>query len=257
MPDVQGSYDARRIAIDRVGVKGVRHPLRIARADGSVQHTVGTVDLYVALAHDQKGAHMSRFVELLNGHAEAISPASFRALLRAMTQRLEADSGSIEMRFPYFVSKQAPVSGIASLMDYSVTFAGQIENGHESFTLTITAPVTSLCPCSKEISEYGAHNQRSHITIGVRGRDSLDIEGLLTLAEREASSELYGVLKRTDEKFVTERAYDNPKFVEDLVRDVAAGLERDERVEWYRVEVENFESIHNHSAYAAIEKRAR
>ena len=254
MADVQGAYDARRIAIDRVGVKGVRHPIKIAGRAATMQHTVATIDMVVALPHDQKGAHMSRFVELLNAQDTVVSSATMRVQLSEMLKRLESSSGSITMRFPYFIKKRAPVTGMASLMDYDVVYYATSDSAGEQMTVSVTTPVTSLCPCSKEISEYGAHNQRSHITIKARSRADIDVEDLIAIAEREASSELYGVLKRPDEKFVTERAYDNPKFVEDLVRDVAAGLELDSLIEWYSVEVENFESIHNHSAFAAIEK---
>jgi GTP cyclohydrolase I len=197
---------------------------------------------------------MSRFVEILNAHEREISPDTFRLMLREMVKKLEAESGHIEMSFPYFVSKEAPVSGVTSLMDYEVTFIGEIVDGKEVFTLKVLVPVTSLCPCSKEISERGAHNQRSHVTIAARINKFVWIEELIDLAENEASCQLYGLLKRPDEKFVTEAAYDNPKFVEDMVRDIAAKLNRDPRVEGYVVESENFESIHNHSAYAMIAK---
>jgi GTP cyclohydrolase IB len=256
IPDVQASRDSRRIAIDRVGVKGLRHPVRIAR-DGEVVTTVAQVDMSVGLAHDRKGAHMSRFVEVLNAHGAAIDAASFRELLATMARRLEADRGTLEMRFPYFVTKTAPVTGVTSLLDYDVRLAGAVDaSGAVTIGLQVVVPVTSLCPCSKEISEYGAHNQRSHVTLTVDdAREGLWIDDLIAIAEREASSELYALLKRPDEKYVTERAYDNPKFVEDLARDVAAALARDARVRAYKVEIENFESIHNHSAYACIEGR--
>jgi GTP cyclohydrolase I len=210
--------------------------------------------MYVGLPHHFKGTHMSRFVEILNAHEREISVDSFKRMLREMAERLEADSGHIEMNFPYFVNKAAPVSGVQSLMDYDVTFVGGIEQGRHTFAMKVVVPVTSLCPCSKEISDYGAHNQRSHVTITARTRGFVWIEDLVGYAEGEASSELYGLLKRPDEKLVTERAYDNPKFVEDMVRDVAARLNADDRIEWYVVESENFESIHNHSAYALIER---
>src|SRR5260221_12906 len=202
--------------------------------------------------HHFKGTHMSRFVEILNAHEREISPDTFRLMLREMVKKLEAESGHIEMSFPYFVSKKAPVSGVASLMDYEVTFVGEIVDGKEIFTLKVQVPVTSLCPCSKRISERGAHNQRSHVTIAARINTFVWIEELIDLAENEASCQLYGLLKRPDEKFVTENAYDNPKFVEDMVRDIAARLNADKRVTGYVVESENFESIHNHSAYAMI-----
>jgi len=253
IPDVQSTPDTRRLAIDRVGIKSIRHPARIQERDGGVQHTVALFNMYVGLPHHFKGTHMSRFVEILNAHEREISPDTFRTMLREMVKKLEAESGHIEMSFPYFVSKKAPVSGVRSLMDYEVTFVGDIVEGKEAFTLKVLVPVTSLCPCSKEISDYGAHNQRSHITLTTKLAEHMWLEELIEIAEREASCEVYGILKRPDEKFVTERAYDNPKFVEDTVRDVAMALNKDKRVRAYVVESENFESIHNHSAYAMIE----
>jgi len=254
IPDVQASADTRRLAIDKVGIKSIRHPIQVAVKGGGVQHTIATFNMYVGLPHHFKGTHMSRFVEILNAHEREISVDSFKLMLREMVERLEADSGQIEMNFPYFVNKAAPVSGVQSLMDYDVTFFGRIERGRQRFSMKVVVPVTSLCPCSKEISDYGAHNQRSHVTITARTRGFVWIEDLVAYAESEASSELYGLLKRPDEKLVTERAYDNPKFVEDMVRDVAARLNADDRIESYVVESENFESIHNHSAYALIER---
>ena len=252
--DVQASPDTRRLAIDRVGVKAIRHPARIQERDGGLQHTVAHFNMYVGLPHHFKGTHMSRFVEILNAHEREISPDTFRLMLREMVKKLEAETGHIEMAFPYFVNKKAPVSGVASLMDYEVTFIGEIRGGRETFTLKVLVPVTSLCPCSKRISERGAHNQRSHVTIAARINKFVWIEELIDIAEGEASCQLYGLLKRPDEKFVTENAFDNPKFVEDMVRDIAARLNADRRVEGYVVESENFESIHNHSAYAMIAK---
>ena len=197
---------------------------------------------------------MSRFVEILNQHEREISVESFKDMLREMAERLEAESGHIEMRFPYFVNKKAPVSGVESLMDYDVTFIGEVHNGVDDMAIKVVIPVTSLCPCSKKISEYGAHNQRSHVTVNARIKDFIWIEEIIDMVENEASCELFGLLKRPDEKQVTERAYDNPKFVEDMVRDVAARLNNEDRISAYVVESENFESIHNHSAYALIEK---
>jgi GTP cyclohydrolase I len=210
--------------------------------------------MYVNLPHNFKGTHMSRFVEILNRHEREISVKTFKEMLKEMVQILEAEAGHIEMSFPYFVNKAAPVSGVQSLMDYEVTFVGEISNGEPVLTLKVIVPVTSLCPCSKKISERGAHNQRSHVTVAARLRGFMWIEDIIDLVEKQASCELFGLLKRPDEKFVTERAYDNPKFVEDMVRDVAVQLNREERIEAYVVESENFESIHNHSAYALIEK---
>ncbi len=251
--DVQGLADVRRLAIDRVGIKSIRHPVRVKDRSGDIQHTVAMFNMYVHLPHNFKGTHMSRFVEILNTNEREISVENLETILREMTGRLEAESGHIEMTFPYFVNKTAPVSGVQSLMDYEVTFIGEIKDGKSSITLKVLVPVTSLCPCSKKISEYGAHNQRSHVTITARINAFLWVEDLISLVEEQASCQLYGLLKRTDEKFVTEYAYDNPKFVEDMVRDVAAQLNRDARIGSYTVECENFESIHNHSAYAVIQ----
>jgi len=261
MVDVQGSADTRRIAINKVGIKSIRHPVKIAeRPSGEgapgVQHTVATFNMTVGLPQEFKGTHMSRFVEILNAHEKEISVESFHVMLREMVERLGAREGHIEMKFPYFINKAAPVSGVKSLMDYEVTFIGEISEGETCFRMQVLVPVTSLCPCSKQISDYGAHNQRSHVTITAQTAAFVWIEEMVELAERQASCELYGLLKRPDEKFVTERAYDNPKFVEDLVRDVAAALNSDPRVLSYVVEAENFESIHNHSAYALIERGA-
>ncbi|MEK6748930.1 MAG: GTP cyclohydrolase FolE2 [Pseudomonadota bacterium] len=252
MADVQNSADVRRIAIDKVGIKDIRHPVRVQDRTGGEQHTVATFAMYVDLPHNFKGTHMSRFVEILNNHEREITVKSFKDMLFEMGERLEAKSGHIEMRFPYFINKTAPVSKVQSLMDYEVTFNGEIRNGQTSLTIRVVVPVTSLCPCSKEISKYGAHNQRSHVTITATTQDFVWIEELIEIVEQEASCELYGLLKRPDEKYVTERAYDNPKFVEDMVRDVAARLNKDKRISRYIVESENFESIHNHSAYAMI-----
>jgi GTP cyclohydrolase I len=251
--DVQASPDLRRIAINKVGVKGVRHPVLIKDRSGGYQPTVADFNMYVSLPHDFKGTHMSRFMQILSGHERTISVESFRGMLFEVASRLGAETGYIEMQFPYFIEKRAPVSGVASLMDYEVTFLGRVTEGVDSHSTRVVVPATSLCPCSKEISAYGAHNQRAHITLTVESREMIWIEELIDIAEQHASSQLYGVLKRPDEKFVTEQAYDNPKFVEDLARDVAVTLNADPRVISYVVEVENFESIHNHSAYALIE----
>ena len=252
--DVQSSADTRRIAIDKVGIKDIRHPVRVKDRAGAEQHTVATFNMYVYLPHNFKGTHMSRFVQILNHHERELSVGSFKEMLSEMSQRLESQAGHIEMRFPFFVNKRAPVTGVESLLDYEVTFIGEIRHGHPTLDIKVLVPVTSLCPCSKEISAYGAHNQRSHVTVQVRTRGFMWIEEIIELVEREASSELFGLLKRPDEKFVTEHAYNNPKFVEDVVRDVAGRLNQDERVAAYVVEAENFESIHNHSAYALIER---
>jgi len=252
--DVQSSADKRHIPIDKVGIKDIRHPVRIQDRDGNDQHTVATFNMYVNLPHNFKGTHMSRFVELLNRQEREISVKTFKDILQEMVTILEAEAGHIEMAFPYFVNKTAPVSGVQSLMDYDITFIGEIHKGEPRLTVKVLVPATSLCPCSKKISDRGAHNQRSHVTVAARLRGFMWIEDIIDLVEKQASCELFSLLKRPDEKHVTERAYDNPKFVEDMVRDVAAQLNAEERVEAYVVESENFESIHNHSAYALIEK---
>jgi len=255
IPDVQGSADSRHLAINKVGIKSIRHPIRVLDKGAGVQHTIAVFNMYVGLPHNFKGTHMSRFVEILNEHEREISVESFESILREMVRRLEAEIGHMEMTFPYFINKKAPVSGVESLMDYDVTFTGEIGAGGTYLQTTkVLVPVTSLCPCSKKISERGAHNQRSHVTISARTNDFVWIEELVQLVESQASCELFGLLKRPDEKHVTERAYDNPKFVEDMVRDIAGLLNADKRIDAYTVESENFESIHNHSAYALIER---
>ncbi len=253
MVDVQSLADTRRIAINRVGIKAIRHPVKILDRTGGIQHTIAVFNMYVGLPHNFKGTHMSRFVEILNSNEREISVENFPTMLRDMVDRLEAQTGHIEMNFPYFINKAAPVSGVQSLMDYDVTLSGEICHGEIASSIKVVVPVTSLCPCSKKISERGAHNQRSHVTVSARITDHLWIEEIVQLVETQASCELYGLLKRPDEKYVTERAYDNPKFVEDMVRDVAARLNAEPRIASYIVESENFESIHNHSAYALIE----
>jgi GTP cyclohydrolase IB len=254
IPDVQRSPDSRKLAIDKVGIKAIRHPIQIMQRAGGVQHTIASFNMYVGLPHHFKGTHMSRFVEILNAHEREITVDSFQVMVKEMVSRLEAEEGVVEMTFPYFIEKSAPVSGVKSLMDYEVSFVSQILDGKQCFAMKVLVPVTSLCPCSKRISDYGAHNQRSHVTVTAHTGEFVWIEELVDLVEKQASSELYGLLKRPDEKHVTERAYDNPKFVEDMVRDVAALLNLDERITRFVVESENFESIHNHSAYALIER---
>jgi len=252
LPDIQSQPDGRQLRIDAVGVKGVRYPVTVRSGNGPVP-TVATFSMTVALPAVAKGTHMSRFIDLLETRREALDPNSFKAAVLEMLERLDADSGTIEMRFPYFVSKAAPVSGVSSRLDYEVCWRGAVDvDGHYSFRTHVLVPATSLCPCSKEISAYGAHNQRSHISIDAELTGDMTIEELVAVAERSASCEVYGLLKRPDEKYVTERAYDNPKFVEDLVRDAALELEAEPRVGTYEIEAENFESIHNHSAFARI-----
>jgi GTP cyclohydrolase I len=255
--DVQSSPDTRNIPIDKVGIKDLRHPVRVKDRSQGEQHTIALFNMYVELPHSFKGTHMSRFVEILNDYEPEISVESFKDILTEMARRLKAETGHMQMSFPYFITKAAPVSGVKSLMDYQVTLSGKFSHGKHTMTIKVIVPVTSLCPCSKEISQYGAHNQRSHVTVTVCTNTFVWIEDLINLVEQQASCELYGLLKRPDEKYVTERAYDNPKFVEDMVRDVAAVLNQDERIDAYIVESENFESIHNHSAYAMIQRDKR
>jgi GTP cyclohydrolase I len=252
--DVQARADSRRIPINKVGIKDVYHPVRVKDRSSGEQHTIANFNMYVALPHNFKGTHMSRFVELLHGNEREISVESFRDILAQMTEKLNAQTGHIEMAFPFFVMKQAPVSKVESLMNYQASLIGELHNGQSELWLKVVVAATSLCPCSKDISKYGAHNQRSHITIKAKVDGHMWLEELIDIAESEASCEVFGILKRADEKHVTERAYENPKFVEDIVRDVAVRMNNEARVRAYVVEAENFESIHNHSAYALIEK---
>ena len=251
LPDIQSSPDCRGVVIQRVGVKSITHPMLVATRDGA-QPSVAEIDMYVSLPGNVKGTHMSRILEVLDAAREPLSGRSLATLMAAMLTRLGADNGMIEMRMPYFVRKAAPVSGVESLLDYRLTLRAEQRDGLLEITQQVQTPVTSLCPCSKEISRYGAHNQRSHIIIAATlAVDAVvPVEDLIDIAEASASCELWGLLKRPDEKYVTERAYDNPKFVEDLVRDIAVALAADPRIARYEVSSENFESIHNHSAYA-------
>jgi GTP cyclohydrolase IB len=255
LPDIQSQPDHRNLPIEAVGIKGMRYPVAI-RSGAQAVTTVATLAMTVALPGRAKGTHMSRFVELLVAQREALDPAGFRRLVEDMLARLGAQAGTVEMRFTWFARKAAPVSGVESLLDYEVLWRGSVpHDGQYRFTTHVLVPATSLCPCSKEISRYGAHNQRSHIGIEAHLADDMDLHELIGIAERSASCEVYGLLKRADEKYVTERAYDNPKFVEDLVRDVAVALQAEPRIESFVVEAENFESIHNHSAFARIAGR--
>jgi GTP cyclohydrolase I len=257
MPDVQSSRDNRRVAIDRVGVKEVVYPIRLATRAGGEQGSVATISMYVALPQEQKGTHMSRFLEVLNEHAgEPIRPEDFPTMTRAIRDRLKAEQAHFEAKFVYFIEKHAPVSGAPGLMNYEVTFECT-SNSHDDLIMSVAAPATSLCPCSKEISEYGAHNQRCRIEAKVRMDGVLWIEDLVELLEKAASHPVYAVLKRPDEKFVTEKAFENPKFVEDIVRDLAMSLDDDDRILWYSISSENYESIHSHNAYAEIVRDKR
>ncbi|MCG5530607.1 GTP cyclohydrolase FolE2 [Halorhodospira halochloris] len=257
MEDVQGRADYRRIDINKVGIKDIRHPVRVRDRTGYEQHTVATFNMYVNLPQHFKGTHMSRFVSILSSHDREITVESFHEMLAEMTERLEAGSGHIEMTFPYFINKSAPISGVQSLMDYEVTFIGEMHPDRHETWVRVAVPLTSLCPCSKQIAERGAHNQRSMVIITALMNGFVWLEELIEIAEMEGSCDLYGLLKRPDEKYVTERAYDNPKFVEDVVRDIAARLNEDDRISAYQVTSENYESIHNHSAFALIEQDKR
>ena len=258
LDDTQSLPDARHLPIQRVGIKALRYPMQIVTSAGEVQGTVATFAMYVGLPEQVKGTHMSRFIQLLEEQRALISSQSFLTLEKVMRERLGAATSYLEMSFPYFRRKAAPVSGVESLLDSDVKMIVETTAALGTrLTIEVVAPVTSLCPCSKKISDYGAHNQRSHITIRAEGSTELSIDSLIDVAEREASSELYGVLKRADEKFVTERAYDNPKFVEDLVRDIALACQSHDHVGDFMVASENFEAIHNHSAYAEIYGRGK
>lgn len=256
MADVQSLADSRRLAIDKVGVKNVVYPITLRTPCGKPQTTVATIDMYVSLPHDRKGTHMSRFLEALNEHRDCIRPEQIITMCQDLRERLDAKEAHVRVEFTYFIEKLAPVSKQPGLMDYRVTFECA-SNGFDDFVMKVAAPAASLCPCSKEISRYGAHNQRCEITAEVRFRGQLWIEDVVGILEKAASSELYSILKRPDEKFVTEAAYESPKFVEDIVRDAATALNRDDRIVWYRVRSENFESIHNHNAYAEITRDKR
>ncbi len=256
IPDTQSTRDERRLAIQRVGIKDVRYPLAL-RVAGQVQPTAGLWSLDVALPADQKGTHMSRFVAWLDVQAlsgEALDAAGLRTRHAAMLDKLGATEGRIEAAFSFFLRKRAPVSGVQSLLDYQGRLIAETRAGQTTVFSEVAVPVKTLCPCSKEISDYGAHNQRSRVTLRVETLQPVEWHELVRFAEDEASSEIWPMLKRADEKWVTERAYENPKFVEDLVRDVALRLNGDARIGRYSVDVENFESIHNHSAYARIER---
>ena len=253
MKDVQTRKDHRKIEINKVGVKHIRYPITVLDKAKGVQHTVASVNMYVDLPHHFKGTHMSRFVEILNKHKGDISIRTFSGILSEMKKRLKARTAHLEFEFPYFIEKEAPVSRSKSLMEYICRFYGS-NNGKSDFTVGIVVPITTVCPCSKEISQFGAHNQRSMVTIHLRFRKFIWIEDIIELVENCASCDLYAILKRPDEKYVTEKAYQNPMFVEDVVREIANRLKRDGNITWFTVESENFESIHNHSAYAYVER---
>jgi GTP cyclohydrolase I len=254
LQDKQSERDTRNIRIDKVGVKDLRYPIEIADKACQRQHTIAKMELAVDLPHHFKGTHMSRFVEVLNAHGRLIHVENIEDILRTVQKRLESSTAHLVMEFPFFLEKKAPVTGAPGLMDYVARFDAAMHGKDLTFRLGVKIPVTTLCPCSKSISKAGAHNQRGLVDLEVEFNETVWIEELIDLVEASASCELYSLLKREDEKYVTEKAYDNPVFVEDLARNVALRCNQDPRITWYRVEVENFESIHNHSAYAMIEK---
>jgi GTP cyclohydrolase I len=252
--DKQSERDHRQLRIDKVGVRGLRFPIQVRDKERAVQNTVATIGMFVDLPKEFKGTHMSRFIEVLNAHGSIVHVENITDILYAMQQKFHAATSHLEIEFPYFMIKRAPVSQLESVMDYVARFDATASNKDIDFVLTVKAMVTTLCPCSKAIATYGAHNQRGEVTVQIRSRKAVWIEDLIAIIESSASSELYALLKRQDEKSVTERAYDNPVFVEDLVRNVALKLNAHPDVTWYKVEAENHESIHNHNAYASIEK---
>ncbi|HZF01612.1 MAG TPA: GTP cyclohydrolase FolE2 [Methylomirabilota bacterium] len=252
--DKQSERDTRELRIDKVGVRGLRFPIQVKDKARKFQNTVAMIGMFVDLPKEFKGTHMSRFVEVLNAHGNVIHVENISNILLEMQKNLNAATSHLEIEFPYFMSKKSPVSRLESLMDYVARFDATSSGKEIDFVLTVKANVTTLCPCSKAIAKYGAHNQRGEVTVQIRSDEIVWIEDLIAVIEKSASSELYALLKRQDEKAVTERAYENPVFVEDLVRNVALRLNADARVGWYKVEAENFESIHNHNAYACIEK---
>ncbi len=254
MVDIQNLKDHRKIDIQKVGVKGIKYPVIVLDKANGTQHVNATINMYVNLPHRFKGTHMSRFVEILNEYRGRININTFRMILQRIREKLNAESSHIEIRFPYFIEKAAPVSRAKSLMEYECSFCGEGNGETNDFLVGIAVPVTTACPCSKEISDMGAHNQRSEVRVTLRFKKFFWIEDVIKLVEESASSEIFSLLKRSDEKYVTEMAYQNPMFVEDVVRSVAEKLNKDPNFTWYSVEAENMESIHNHSAYAYTEK---
>jgi GTP cyclohydrolase I len=253
LPDCQNESDVRRLRIDRVGVKNLLHPIQVSDRERSTQSTVARVSLSVDLPQHRKGTHMSRFIEILNAHGRHVHVESVAAILDEMQRKLHAETAHIEIEFPYFVEKAAPVTRSQGWVDYEVKLEATARDRVIDLLMSVKVPVTTLCPCSKAISQQGAHNQRGYVTLALRSERSIWIEEAIEMVEQSASSQIYSLLKRPDEKFVTEHAYENPVFVEDLVRNVAVRCNRHPAVRWYRVEAENMESIHNHAAYACIE----
>ena len=253
MNDIQNQRDHRKIEINKVGVKNIRYPITVLDKAKGFQHTVANVNMFVGLPHRFKGTHMSRFVEILNKHKGDIAIKNLSKILTEVKRKLKAKTAHLEVEFPYFIEKEAPVTKAKSLMEYICRFSGS-SNEKEDFYVGIVIPITTVCPCSKEISEFGAHNQRSLVTVNLRFKKFIWIEDIIQLVEDCASCDLYSILKRPDEKYVTEKAYENPLFVEAVVREIAKRLKRDKNITWFTVESENFESIHNHSAYAFVER---
>ena len=254
MIDIQSQKDYRKINIQKVGVKGIKYPIIVLDKANGTQPVNAAINMYVNLPHHFKGTHMSRFIEVLNEFRGEINIRTFHTILEKVRERLHAESAHMEIVFPYFIEKTAPVSGARSLMDYLCEFSGMSAESTKDFLVGVTVPVTTVCPCSKEISSMGAHNQRSYVTVKVRFRKFFWLEDIIRLVEASSSGEVYSLLKRVDEKYVTEQGYANPMFVEDVVRNVAERLNENSNLTWYSVEAENFESIHNHNAYAYVEK---
>jgi GTP cyclohydrolase I len=254
MRDVQNDIDFRQIEIEKVGVKNLKYPIVLQDKENVEQHTIASINMYVNLPHHFRGTHMSRFIEILNRYRREIDIHSMGEIMKEMKMNLSAESAHLEIEFPYFIEKEAPVSGAKSLMEYSCKFFGEL-NDRMKILLGVSIPILTVCPCSKEISEHGAHNQRGTINVQLQFKGFIWIEDIIQIVENCASGSVFSLLKREDEKFVTEKSYENPKFVEDVVRDVATKLNKQEDIIWYKVEVESYESIHNHDAYACVEKK--
>ena len=256
MIDVQSQKDYRRIEIDKVGVKNIRYPITVRDKENGTQQTVASITHVVNLPHDHKGTHISRFVEVLSDTAAGSASRIFSDILEELKQRLNAESAHMEITFPYFITKKAPVSQTEGLMEYVCTFKGSVNHTKgRDLVIDLKIPIATVCPCSKEISRYGAHNQRGEVRVSLRFKKFVWIEDIIHLVEESSSCEVFSVLKRNDEKFVTEKGYENPMFVEDVVREIARKLDADPNITWFSVDSENFESIHNHSAYAYIERQ--
>ena len=260
MEDVQSRLDGRGVALDEVGVTGLRYPIVVLDRARGQQHTVAQIAMSVNLPHQFKGTHMSRFLEVLNEHRGEVTMNTLPAILQSVQDRLQAESARIEVAFPYFLEREPPVTAARALMDYSCAFVGRRYGGRNDFMLRVETPITTLCPCSKAISDYGAHNQRGYVTIDIKGQTDekgehrlIWIEELIEIAERSASAPVYPLLKRPDERHVTMQAFDNPVFVEDVVRNVAIELQAETRISWFRIHARNDESIHNHSVFAQLE----